>query len=90
MKIFHLDLSVFFSSFDKIFHLACFVFDFDDFYFWAYGEMGDAFHWAFLGFQQQIQKIDREPNILLYSNFENYKKGKSEEHFPSGHKYVTK
>ena len=47
MKIFHLDVSVFFSSFDKIFHLACFVSDFDDFYFWKWGTYFPGHFWDF-------------------------------------------
>ena len=76
-----------FSSFDKIFPLTGFVFDIDDFHFRVHGKMGNAFPRAFWEFRQLIQKIDRLSKILLYSNFQNHKK--SEEHFPSGHKYVT-
>ena len=59
MKLFDMGVFVCFLSFDKIFRLTSFVFDFDDFHFWAYGKMGDAFPVAFLGFRQQIQKIGR-------------------------------
>ena len=53
-------------------------------------ENGGRIFRAFLGFGQQMQKIGRKPNILLYPNFNIIKKKKKGEgHFPSGHKYVT-
>ena len=36
--------------------------------------MGDGFPQALLGIQQQIKKLSRDPNILLYSDFQNHKK----------------
>ena len=59
MKFFRVGVFVFFSSFDYIFRLTCFVFDFDDIHFCTYKKMGDTFPRAFLGVRQQIQKIGR-------------------------------
>ena len=56
MGILHMGVFVIFSSFGRIFRMAYFVFDFDEFHFLAYGKMGDAFPRAFSGVLETYAK----------------------------------
>ena len=73
MKFSHMGVSVFFSSFDKIFHLAC---------------LGTHILGHVMGFGNKYKKPVGNLTFCHIQIFKIIK-NKSEGHFQCGHKYVT-
>ena len=78
-----------FLYFDKMCRLICFTFDFDDFHFCAYRQLGMYFSRHFLGFSNNYKKLVSNLKFCHIEIFKIIKTIKSEGHFPSGHKYAT-
>ena len=79
-----MSILVLFYSFLKIFQIIQQFFDFDDFHFWSYGELGGTFEHLGNIFKKSVGDI-----IFYYDSTHKIRKNIFEGTFPPGHNYVN-